>query len=494
MANIQTIRLIYYPESLSEKEYIKTFLEFIGFQILEEPFQTYEEFKETLNIAGSDYDLDIWLNLKPCFFNDDNAYISAVYYSRAKNVIAIDYYFSEIKDSQEYSVSAFSKKSRKIDKIYENVESKEELKKRVLEKLVEQLWYGDTEKQEDVKIVINSYVKHNIFVCLQSLTSLSLAGMDDNCNRRNNSYVHPTEFWEFCIKGFANFFNELQPVSKSLRTVYTLYAYTYAAIIYHKLMRATQYFYTDITLNINPDYASIISLLKKLISIDKNFVGNWHLAIYNSNLCRGKEFEIREYLYHIIEELYGNVLNDKFASKYFTMMGDYFEFIGGNYSASHMYYEKALSLNKKDIRANIMIACNYHAQAGRYSTAETYLLQVLDLLCSPHNKSNIETTNYEILFKTNICLAKVYYNWKKNTDGYVSIENAIKVLVSFQNARWINKIIDDEEVWKVLKEHYKNGAPTQKLYNILYGWTGVFPMDVNGHLKKVIEAIKSKRD
>ena len=218
------------------------------------------------------------------------------------------------------------------------------------------------------------------------------------------------------------------------------------------------------------------------------------MAICNSNLCRGKEFEIREYLYHIIEELYGNVLNDKFASKYFSMMGDYFEFIGGNYSASHMYYEKALSLNKKDIRANIMIACNYHAQAGRYSTAETYLLQVLDLLCSPHNKSNIETTNYEILFKTNICLAKVYYNWKKNTDGYVSIENAIKVLVSFQNARWINKIIDDEEVWKVLKEHYKNGAPTQKLYNILYGWTGVFPMDVNGHLKKVIEAIKSKRD
>lgn len=111
MANIQTIRLIYYPESLSEKEYIKTFLEFIGFQILEEPFQTYEEFKETLNIAGSDYDLDIWLNLKPCFFNDDNAYISAVYYSRAKNVIALDYYFSEAKDSQEYSVSAFSKKS-----------------------------------------------------------------------------------------------------------------------------------------------------------------------------------------------------------------------------------------------------------------------------------------------------------------------------------------------------------------------------------------------
>ena len=57
-------------------------------------------------------------------------YISAVYYSRAKNVIALDYYFSETKDSQEYSVSAFSKKSRKIDKILYSRALREELRKK----------------------------------------------------------------------------------------------------------------------------------------------------------------------------------------------------------------------------------------------------------------------------------------------------------------------------------------------------------------------------
>ena len=46
MANIQTIRLVYHTAYLPEKEYIKTFLEFIGFQILEEACQSQDELNE----------------------------------------------------------------------------------------------------------------------------------------------------------------------------------------------------------------------------------------------------------------------------------------------------------------------------------------------------------------------------------------------------------------------------------------------------------------
>lgn len=498
MANIQTIRLIYYPESLSEKEYIKTFLEFIGFQILEEPFQSSEEMLDILRRAASDYDLDIWLNLKPWFYDDDE-YISTAYCSRAKNVIALDYYFPKVKDSQKYSVSAFSKKSRKSDKICENVESKEELRRKVLEKLVEQLWYGDSEKQAEIKLVTNLYVKHNIFVCMQALPGLSIAGIiGDDCRGNFYGYVPPTQFWKFCIKGFANFFNELQPVSESLRTVYALYAYTYTVIIYYNLMRATKYFYTDVTININPDYASIISLLKKLISIDKNFVGNWHLAIYNSILCRGKEFEIQEYLYHIIEKLYGKVLNDKFASKFFSMLGFYFLYIGGNIDASQQYYFRAYELNERDIQANFMLANYYHAKHRRFSEAEWHLRKVLDLLCSSLNKNydltNIGTTDYEMLFKTCIWLVKLSYVkkiYKSNQETLAFISSSIIVFLSYKDARWIGKIVDDEPVWNVLKEHYKNGTPTHKFYGVLYRWAQLYPQDV--HLQNTIKAIMPKQ-
>ena len=93
MANIQTIRLVYHTAYLSEKEYIKTFLEFIGFQILEEACQLWDELTEALKTATPSYDLDIWLNLSPAFDNDDNVYTSWLRHSKARNVIALDYFF-----------------------------------------------------------------------------------------------------------------------------------------------------------------------------------------------------------------------------------------------------------------------------------------------------------------------------------------------------------------------------------------------------------------
>ena len=115
MANIQTIRLVYHTSFLSEKEYIKTFLEFIGFQILEEPWQSRDELNEALKVAAPSYDLDIWLNLRPLFDNDngDNVYNSWVLYNNARNVIALDYFFLKEEDSKEFSVRAFSKNSKK---------------------------------------------------------------------------------------------------------------------------------------------------------------------------------------------------------------------------------------------------------------------------------------------------------------------------------------------------------------------------------------------
>ena len=499
MDNIQTIRLVYAPIFLSEKEYIKTFLEFIGFQILEEPFQSNEEMVDILRKAASDYDLDIWLNLKTLFYNDDE-YISTAYCSRAKNVIALDYYFSETKDFQEYSVSTFSKKSRKSDEIRENVENKEELRKRVLEKLVEQLWYRDSEKQAEIKLVTNLYVKHNIFVCMQALPGLSIAGIiGEDCRWNFGGYVHPTEFWKFCIKGFADFFNELQLVNESLKTVYALYAYTYAAIIYIRLNKATKFIYhKEVTINFNFDYDSILSLIKRTIGIDENFVEIWCLAILNSFREFDKKFEIREYLNFILNNLQGKVLNSKFTSKFALMLGIYYTYIGGDIDISYSYYLLALKLNKNNIQANFMLANIYHAVARRYSEAEYYLRKVLDLLCSSLNKNNalinIGTTDYEMLFKTCIWLAKLSYakkTYKSRQETLEFINSAITVYRLYQDASWIGRIVDDEPIWNVLKEHYKNGTPTHKFYGVLYRWAQKYPYNV--HLQNTIKAIMPKQ-
>ena len=499
MANIQTIRLVYHTAYLSEKEYIKTFLEFIGFQILEEPYQLWDELTEALKMATPSYDLDIWLNLSPAFDNDDNVYNSWLWHSKARNVIALDYFFLK-EESKDFSVRAFSKNSKKDDKIFENVQIKEELRRKVLEKLVEQLWYEDTEKQEEMKFILDLYLKHNIFVCLQSLTSLSLARVPRDCIGQNRIELNPSEFWEFCLNGFVDLFNELQPISKSLKSIYALYAYVNIAIICRKLFFVTWRFFDNnrITVIIKLCKESIMTILKKMIDMDKNFAGIWYLASSNASLHRDTEFEVREYLYLIIQNVRGKGLNDdRFVSKYCSMLGDYFEVIGSNLDGAQEWYEAALRLNEKNIQANFMVA-RFDAKGRRYNEAEYRFLKVLKLLGSPKrqftNISPERTTDYEAFFKTCIWLAKVYYNrkrWGDMAEMASYIYAASSVVRYYKECPWIVKIVDDEPIWKMLQEHYKNGAPTCNLCSILAQWEFLMNDD---HFNKLVKSITPPKE
>ncbi len=465
MANIQTIRLVYHTSFLSEKEYIKTFLEFIGFQILEEACQSQDELNEALRAAAPTYDLDIWLNLR---LDEDN-----VYYSKARNVIVLDYFFSKEEDSKEYSVRVFSKNSRKNDKIFENVQSKDELRKKVLEKLVEQLWYGDTEKQEEMKFILDLYLKHNIFVCLQSLTSLSLVKLDSNAFGID---LRQSEFWNFCINGFVDFINELQPVSQSLKTVYAIYAFVNTAIICRKLYSPTWRFFDNNRINIiyNLFKDSTMLFIKKMKNMDENFIGLWCLASRNAILSKDTDFAMREYISHIVCNIRGKGLNDdRFVSKYYSMLGDYYSTIGGDLSAAYKSYKIALVLNEKNIWANFRLAL-FYAKDGNYPKAKYRLLMVLELLGLSKRQFTIisfeRTTDYEILFITCRLFAQIYFIQKEFGKMLEYIYYALNVVICYKEYPWISKIIDDEPIWKMLQEHYKNGAPTCNLCNILVQW------------------------
>ena len=267
------------------------------------------ELTEALKTATPSYDLDIWLNLSPAFDNDDNVYTSWLRHSKARNVIALDYFFLKEEDSKEFSVRAFSKNSKKDDKTFDNVQTKEELRRKVLEKLVEQLWYGDTEKQEEMKFILDLYLKHNIFVCLQSLTSLSLARVPLNCIGQNRIELNPSEFWEFCLNGFIDLFNELQPIGKSLKSIYALYAFANTAFICLKLFDPTRRFDNNRIYDIiKLVKESIKSIIKEMRDMDKYFVGIWYLASLNASLDRDTDWEVREYLYFIIENVRGKGL------------------------------------------------------------------------------------------------------------------------------------------------------------------------------------------
>lgn len=499
MANIQTIRLVYHTAYLSEKEYIKTFLEFIGFQILEEPYQLWDELTEALKAAAPSYDLDIWLNLRPAFDNDDNVYNSWFWHSKARNVIALDYFFSKEEESKDFSVRAFSKNSKKDDKTFENVQTKEELRRKVLEKLVEQLWYVDTEKQEEMQLLLDLYLNHNIFVCLQSLTSLSLARVPLDCIGQNRIQFRPSEFWEFCLNGFIDLFNELQPISETLKSIYALYAFANTAFICLKLFDPTRRFDNNRIYDIiKLAKESITRIIKKMRDMDKYFVGIWYLASLNASLDRDTDWEVREYLYFIIEKVYGKGLNDgRFISKYCSMLGDYFLLIGGNDNASKEYYEAALRLNEKNIQANFMIA-KFDAHGGRYDKAEYRFLNVLKLLGSPKrqftNISPERTTDYEAFFKTCIWLAKVYYNrkrWGDMAEMASYIYAASSVVRYYKECPWIVKIVDDEPIWKMLQEHYKNGAPTCNLCSILAQWEFLMNDD---HFNKLVKSITPPKE
>ncbi len=353
-----------------------------------------------------------------------------------------------------------------------------------MEKLVEQLWYGD-EKQEEIKLILDCYLKHNIFVCLQSLTSISMAGIKTDCIGHYGFRVNASEFWEFCINEFAEFFNELQPVSQSLKTVYAIYSYVNTAIICLKLMRPTEYFNKGIDKSKLYDY-SIEDIIAKMRDMDENFVGTFHLAACYASLYRDTEFEAREYLLAIENIRIKGLIDDRFFSKYASMLGDYYSFIGGNFSASYDWYRNALILNKKNIQANFMLAY-FDAKSGRYEDAEIRFLSVLKLLGSPPypNFSSNGTVDYEMLFKTFIWLAKIYYNLKGRMSSIEYIFYAIQPVYVYKDSIWISKIVDDESVWKILQEHYQNGASTCNLYNILEQWNFLNDEPLSKAIKKI---------
>ena len=47
---------------------------------------------------------------------------------------------------------------------------------------------------------------------------------------------------------------------------------------------------------------------------------------------------------------------------------------------------------------------------------------------------------------------------------------ASSLVIYYKKCPWISKIVDDEPIWEMLQEHYKNGAPTCNLCNILVSW------------------------
>ena len=479
MANIQTIRLVYHTAFLSEKEYIKTFLEFIGFQILEEACQSQHEVDEALKTAAASYDLDIWLN---CGLFNLGSYDKKIWSSNAKNIIVLDYFFSKEEESKDFSVGAFSKNSKKDDKTFENVQTKKELRRKVLEKLVEQLWYGDVENQEEMQFILDLYLEHNIFVCLQSLTSLSIAKLDSNAFGID---LRPSEFWEFCINGFVDFFNELQPVSQSLKTVYAIYAFVNTAIICQKLYSPTWKFFNNnrITIIYNLCKDSTMPFIKKMKNIDENFVGLWYLATRDASLSSDTEFAMREYLSHIVSNIRGEGLNDdRFVSQYCSMLGDYYSGIGGDLSVAYELYKVAIEQNKKNIWANFRLALLY-ARDGNFIEAKYRLLMVLELLGLPKGQFTIisfeRTPDYEIFFRTCILFAQIYFNQMKYGNMFEYINIALRVVIFYKECPWISKIVDDEPIWKMLQEHYKNGAPTCNLCNILVKWKDILKLSVN---------------
>lgn len=144
------------------------------------------------------------------------------------------------------------------------------------------------------------------------------------------------------------------------------------------------------------------------------------------------------------------------------------------------------------------MVARFDARGGRYDEAENRFLKVLKLLGSPKrqftNISPERTTDYEAFFKTCIWLAKVYYNRKRWGDmaemaNYIYASSS--VVRYYKVCPWIVKIVDDEPIWKMLQEHYKNGAPTCNLCNILAQWEFLMNDD---HFNKLVKSITPPED
>lgn len=481
MQNITKMRIIHSAEFNAEKEYLKTFFDYIGLLVYDEKildfqykYLWYEHLKRNNERSG----VDIVLN----YYTNDNVPVPPynkriyLYFDLEKKICDIS---SKPLPSPKYLLN-----NKNVDM------TKKDLRSKVLDLLIDEIWEDDIENNDAIKLIKECYIPKNedsdLFYILQAIYSY-LDVSDSYIIRAHNSQME--EFGDtrakivtslFLDNYVEKFFSELWRVQCSLKHNNSPYA-IYTTINNSNLL-LTLYFnlseyekkhfpyisHNNTTLQINSDRDishQIYNLVRNYPWFTKAMLKMIEMGIENQGIYN-----------HLLDCISKSPFPVYYASVY-NVLGYKYLNQNRNYKEIVEMFSKTLEIDPSNYDANFRIGL-LTAGEGKLKTGESYLKNILTNIGSDNlyvqNNSYYNLFSLSELIKSfqiDILISKINLNSNREHSMRGSINEAFLYAECYEDIPLIQRIADnDEKAYQDFMQYHKYSAPVYALYSFLKPW------------------------
>lgn len=503
----KNIHLIYSNDSLVEMEYIKRFLEFIGFQVTIFPFDysTLDSLYNIMNYSEKNCGKAIEIVLNYFELNDfsSNKFLYEIGKCNCEYYGIERFYLYFNFDCKFFYMNKTPLcKNENIDK--DNNITKSELRYNVLNNLIEKLFKNNEIEKESVKEILDCYFKcdnrdfksnDDMFYLLSAKNNLDVINWSELNNESSLDKIYLNQY----IKHIIDRLLELYKITSNKTDYFSLYTNINSALnIYDILILLTQY---DINLLVKEDNSiyQIINdcnnnkyILSKYDQLIENVSSKYDLInllfLFKrmNEWCMDDEIELNihnEMLKlinndtRIIEnsKIYMSLANHEMQHKEFNLIEDF-----ENSKCFH-YLNLAKILNPLSVQAYYCLGKNF-ALCGKLKRAEAELSKLINVMTYSYNIENVRNKrnsfSYDI-FK-NLCttynlLAKISLGSNLEYSALNNINFQAYLSVDFKDALLEHVISDFDEIsYQKFLDYQKDSLPVYKLYKELEPWTDIF--------------------
>lgn len=499
--SILTIQLVHPFESASEAEFLKEFFRFVGCLVYDRPLA---QTRNTQSISQSD--AVIFLNCP----------VEGQYGLSSGSICAYLYFEFAVQDKSAYEW----KKLQDNILVSNQAKSKAELESQIIQYLVDQIWKDSPLDAKCIQEVCELYLANNLYPLLQYKRALRVLRMGEAIDANIAiSKITPEPVIVEMLRSFWHVYAVLrkeqrlyaqEPPSQANeqdgRSVYGIYACVNAGRCLRQVYLVLSYIPDD-NLNcdaekegLSPEEArfticgvqTLVGQLKFLLAKDKSFLTAYLLAASISKTSRELAFAAREYYSYILTQTHPSDIYYAFIQ---YELGNYYEKIGGNISSALQYFKQALEQDDNCYQAQYKVSC-YDARVGRFQEAELGFMRVIKILFCGKNSDDV--ANWEQLslkrvqyaFKSYIWLAKIAYNYYRNTSMVVQwVGKAFQAAKMYQASWLLRRSVDfagnpDQEEssaqepqevtvnrnWMDLQNYHRQSLPMYVLWLVLQSW------------------------
>ena len=496
----KNIHLIYSNNSSVEMEYLKRFLEFIGFNVTIFPFNSsnldslYNIMNHSEKNCGKAIEIVLnYFELNDDPFSDKYLYEIAEYNCEQYGIERFYLYFN-FDDKFFYIDETPLIKTENIDK--DNDITKSELRYNVLNNLIEKIFKNNEPEKKFVKDIFNCYFKcdnedflsnDDMFYLLSAKNNLDIINWDEF----NNVCYIDKIYLEPYIYHIIERLLELYKITYNKNDYFSLYTNINSALnifdILNLLDLSDIYFLGERDKLINEiisDYDNDSFILSKYNQLIENVSSNYDLinllflfkGVNNAitsdliNILMNEEKKITEY-----SKVYLFLGNCELHNEYIENINDFEK------SKSFKYFNLAKIYNPLLSEAYYKLGENYTI-CGEFKRAESELNNLDYIMYGSYNididRDSRNSISYDILknlYKKYNLLGKIGINSCREYLALTNIRNQAFLTQDFKDAILEHNISDcNEKSFQKFLDYQKDSLPVYKLYKELELWADIF--------------------